>query len=172
MKLTTAAYRRPSGKNIHRFPDSKDSDEWGVMPDAGYDLRLSDHEQGLLLADRQQRDILRPHPAAERHATGPGGQPAAATTPRCCRAVPAAGPSPASATAGSAAAKAAGRGRAAGSRRREKSPASPPPRTIAAAGPTAPASSIANCRWPVKYLTDQLAGARSKACITQPGATS
>ena len=35
LKLTTAAYRRPSGKNIHRFPDAKDKDEWGVMPDLG-----------------------------------------------------------------------------------------------------------------------------------------
>ena len=26
LKLTTAAYFRPSGKNIHRFPDSKDTD--------------------------------------------------------------------------------------------------------------------------------------------------
>ena len=33
LKLTTASYHRPSGKNIHRFPDAKDSDEWGVMPD-------------------------------------------------------------------------------------------------------------------------------------------
>ena len=42
LKLTTASYWRPSGKNIHRFPDKKDfeaakidPDEWGVKPDAG-----------------------------------------------------------------------------------------------------------------------------------------
>ena len=29
LKLTTAAYRRPSGKNIHRFPDSKETDAMG-----------------------------------------------------------------------------------------------------------------------------------------------
>src|SRR5690349_21718964 len=41
LKLTTASYIRPSGKNIHRFPDKKDfesahidPDEWGVKPDA------------------------------------------------------------------------------------------------------------------------------------------
>ena len=44
LKLTTAAYKRPSGKNIHRFPDSKDKDEWGVMPDLGYELGLGDQE--------------------------------------------------------------------------------------------------------------------------------
>ena len=32
LKLTTASYCRPNGKNIHRFPDAKDTDEWGVMP--------------------------------------------------------------------------------------------------------------------------------------------
>jgi carboxyl-terminal processing protease len=39
LKLTTASYWRPSGKNIHRFPDSKDTDDWGVRPtDSGYRL--------------------------------------------------------------------------------------------------------------------------------------
>ncbi|HEY7331171.1 MAG TPA: S41 family peptidase [Gemmataceae bacterium] len=39
LKLTTASYWRPSGKNIHRFPDSKDSDDWGVRPtESGYKL--------------------------------------------------------------------------------------------------------------------------------------
>ena len=39
LKLTTASYWRPSGKNIHRFPDSKDTDEWGVKPnDFGFKL--------------------------------------------------------------------------------------------------------------------------------------
>jgi carboxyl-terminal processing protease len=32
LKLTTASYWRPSGKNIHRLPDSKETDEWGVQP--------------------------------------------------------------------------------------------------------------------------------------------
>ena len=46
LKLTTASYWRPSGKNIHRFADRKafeaagiDPDEWGVRPnDSGYAL--------------------------------------------------------------------------------------------------------------------------------------
>jgi len=37
LKLTTASYWRPNGKNIHRFFDSKDTDDWGVRPnDSGY----------------------------------------------------------------------------------------------------------------------------------------
>jgi carboxyl-terminal processing protease len=37
LKLTTASYWRPSGKNIHRFPDAKENDDWGVKPnDSGF----------------------------------------------------------------------------------------------------------------------------------------
>ena len=39
LKLTTATYWRPSGKNIHRMPGAKPTDEWGVKPDAGLDVR-------------------------------------------------------------------------------------------------------------------------------------
>lgn len=58
LKLTTASYVRPNGHNIHRFPDAKESDEWGVMPDAGYDLKLSDREFLQLQLYRRDRDIL------------------------------------------------------------------------------------------------------------------
>jgi carboxyl-terminal processing protease len=58
LKLTTAGYRRPNGHNIHRFPDSKETDEWGVMPDAGYELKLPDDEMASLVRDRRDRDIL------------------------------------------------------------------------------------------------------------------
>jgi carboxyl-terminal processing protease len=58
LKLTTASYLRPSGKNIHRFPDAKDQDEWGVTPDKGYDLKLSDKEFVELIKDRRRRDVL------------------------------------------------------------------------------------------------------------------
>lgn len=58
LKLTTASYRRPNGKNIHRFPNAKETDEWGVMPDASFDLRLSDAEMLALVQDRRTRDIL------------------------------------------------------------------------------------------------------------------
>ena len=58
LKLTTASYQRPSGKNIHRFPEAKETDEWGVLPDAGYDLKLNDAEQDELVIYRHKRDIL------------------------------------------------------------------------------------------------------------------
>src|SRR5204862_184626 len=42
LKLTTASYWRPSGKNIHRFPDSKEADEWGVKPNPGFEVVMKE----------------------------------------------------------------------------------------------------------------------------------
>jgi carboxyl-terminal processing protease len=58
LKLTTASYWRPSGKNIHRFPDSKDSDEWGVRPDKGYDFPMTDSERLAYHNYRLDRDVV------------------------------------------------------------------------------------------------------------------
>ncbi len=153
LKLTTAAYFRPSGKNIHRFPDSKDTDVWGVMPDAGYDMRLSDHEEGLLLADRQQRDILRPHPASGgERATAPGSQPPKNdTTVLPLQPVPV-GPQSAAAPRGPAPVKSATASQEAG-------PAARPRRSGAAAKSHAPFVDR-QLQMAVEYLTDQLARAK------------
>ncbi|HKB38196.1 MAG TPA: S41 family peptidase [Gemmataceae bacterium] len=59
LKLTTASYWRPSGKNIHRFPDSKESDEWGVKPDAGMEVTLTREERIEYARWRNDRDIVR-----------------------------------------------------------------------------------------------------------------
>ncbi|MBY0230349.1 MAG: S41 family peptidase [Gemmataceae bacterium] len=66
LKLTTASYWRPSGKNIHRFPDKKDfeaakidADEWGVSPDKGLDVPMKDEERVKWMAWRADRDIIR-----------------------------------------------------------------------------------------------------------------
>jgi carboxyl-terminal processing protease len=60
LKLTTAAYHRPSGKNINRLSDAKDDDEWGVTPNDGYRLRLNDKQMYDLLAFHRQRNIVNP----------------------------------------------------------------------------------------------------------------
>ncbi|MCI0641405.1 MAG: S41 family peptidase [Gemmataceae bacterium] len=59
LKLTTASYWRPSGRNIHRFPDSKEQDEWGVKPDDGFEVKLSDDERIEYFRWRRDRDIVR-----------------------------------------------------------------------------------------------------------------
>ncbi|MAR08749.1 MAG: peptidase S41 [Blastopirellula sp.] len=48
LKLTTASYHRPSGKNIHRGPDAKETDEWGVSPTDGYAVKLRGGELSQL----------------------------------------------------------------------------------------------------------------------------
>jgi carboxyl-terminal processing protease len=58
LKLTVATYWRPSGKNIHRFKDAKDSDEWGVSPNPGMEVNLSDREYFELIENRRDRDAL------------------------------------------------------------------------------------------------------------------
>ncbi|MBN2216504.1 MAG: S41 family peptidase, partial [Pirellulales bacterium] len=64
LKLTTASYHRPSGKNIHRFPGAADADDWGVKPDEGYEVRLSTADLALLLISLRERDVLQPHGTA------------------------------------------------------------------------------------------------------------
>ena len=64
LKLTTQSYRRPSGKNIHRFPDSKDTDEWGVKPTPGFEVKLTDEERLQYLLGRRKRDVVPGKPVA------------------------------------------------------------------------------------------------------------
>jgi carboxyl-terminal processing protease len=79
LKLTTASYWRPNGKNIHRFPDKKDfeaakidPDEWGVKPDKGFEVSMTDEERLDYLVYRSERDVVRakPKPAAKDKKTG------------------------------------------------------------------------------------------------------
>jgi carboxyl-terminal processing protease len=59
LKLTVATYQRPSGKNIHRFKNAKSSDEWGVSPDNGLEVKVNpgrDYETWAL--GRRERDSI------------------------------------------------------------------------------------------------------------------
>lgn len=58
LKLTVATYWRPSGENIHRFKDSKPSDEWGVSPNEGMEVEVSDKQYVAWFKARQERDLL------------------------------------------------------------------------------------------------------------------
>jgi carboxyl-terminal processing protease len=64
LKLTTQSYHRPSGRNIHRFPDSKESDEWGVSPNPGFAVKLTDEERYNYLIARRKRDVVQGKPGA------------------------------------------------------------------------------------------------------------
>jgi carboxyl-terminal processing protease len=44
LKLPVAAYYRPSGKNVNRYPYSKETDDWGVLPNSGCEIAMTDEE--------------------------------------------------------------------------------------------------------------------------------
>ena len=60
VKLTTEIWLTPAGKNIHRWPDSKDADEWGVRPDAGLEVKLTDAQRADYVRHDRDADIIRP----------------------------------------------------------------------------------------------------------------
>lgn len=58
LRLTVATYWRPSGRNIHRFKDARPGDEWGVSPDEGLEVRMTDEQYLARVLERQRRDTL------------------------------------------------------------------------------------------------------------------
>jgi carboxyl-terminal processing protease len=56
LKLTTASYWRPSNKNIHRGAQSLATDDWGVRPDPGFEVLLTDDLLEDWVQWRQDRD--------------------------------------------------------------------------------------------------------------------
>lgn len=56
LKITTASYWRPNGKNIHRSEDAKEEDEWGVSPDEGFELKLTTEQEIEVIRYRNLRD--------------------------------------------------------------------------------------------------------------------
>jgi carboxyl-terminal processing protease len=62
LKLTTAGYLRPSGENIHRFPGAPETDAWGVRPDDGLEIALTEDELDAYQAERNRRDAIVAHP--------------------------------------------------------------------------------------------------------------
>lgn len=58
MKITTASYWRPSGKNIHRPHDAGEKADWGVSPDEGYKVMPTGDEQTRWRVWRAHRDAV------------------------------------------------------------------------------------------------------------------
>ena len=70
LKLTTQYYYLPSGKNIMR---KKDATEWGVEPDAAFNIPLTTEENKAVLLARSQSEII--HKGAAAGASGVATQP-------------------------------------------------------------------------------------------------
>jgi carboxyl-terminal processing protease len=57
LKLTTYYYWRPSGKNIHRRKGDKDDADWGVRPDPGWEVDVTDAASVKMRKQRRYRDV-------------------------------------------------------------------------------------------------------------------
>ena len=67
LKLTTATYFRPNGKNIHRAIreyQEEDPEEWGVKPSDGLRVSLTDEQLVAVFQARRNRDVVRNRTAA------------------------------------------------------------------------------------------------------------
>jgi carboxyl-terminal processing protease len=58
LKLTTASYWRPSEHNIHRFEGDGPEKEWGVSPDEGMAVPMTDEQRIARYRWRRQRDVV------------------------------------------------------------------------------------------------------------------
>ena len=58
LKLTTASFWRPNGKNLHKFPTSKEEEDWGVRPHANYTLNLSPAERSELYDHLKRQEVI------------------------------------------------------------------------------------------------------------------
>jgi len=60
VKLTAEVWLTPNGRNIHRWPTSKDTDEWGVTPDTGLDVKLTSEDRRQHMLVLNQLDKIKP----------------------------------------------------------------------------------------------------------------
>lgn len=57
LRLTIASYWRPSGKDMHKRRTSKNTDDWGVRPDAGLEASLTNEQYETFVLGRRERDL-------------------------------------------------------------------------------------------------------------------
>jgi carboxyl-terminal processing protease len=60
LRLSVGQFHRPSGKNLGRLSDSKPWDEWGVLPDEGFEVRLTSDVRRQIRQWRQVHDLRAP----------------------------------------------------------------------------------------------------------------
>ncbi|MEO2089205.1 MAG: S41 family peptidase, partial [Gemmataceae bacterium] len=60
LKLTTERWLTPNGKNIHRWPESKETDDWGVRPDAGLEVKMTPEQIVQTILHQREAERIRP----------------------------------------------------------------------------------------------------------------
>lgn len=68
LKLTTAHYALPSGRNLHRH---EDSDSWGVDPDPGFHVAMSDDANREMVMARREYEAIGSTANGEDHWSDP-----------------------------------------------------------------------------------------------------
>ena len=63
-KMSGGTYTRPNGKNLQRFPKSKPTDDWGLRPDPGYEIPMS-NDLGRTMKEMHVLYALRPGDSRE-----------------------------------------------------------------------------------------------------------
>jgi carboxyl-terminal processing protease len=58
LRLTIASYWRPSGKDIHKRKDAKPTDPWGVQPNKGLEVNLTNELFAAWYKARRERDLM------------------------------------------------------------------------------------------------------------------
>src|SRR5207248_114475 len=59
IKLTTATFWRPSGKNINKSSTKgSDDEDWGILPDKGYLMKLTPKERDELADQQRDTEII------------------------------------------------------------------------------------------------------------------
>ena len=64
MKVTTASFWRPNGKNLNKLSTKgADTDEWGVTPNKGFAMKLSGRERRQLYDHFRDSEVIARHDA-------------------------------------------------------------------------------------------------------------
>lgn len=78
VKLTTEEWLTPNGRNIHRWPESTEKDEWGVKPNPGLEVQMTDDDRRKYVRHMLSLDAVKgkpgtaaPAPVADK----PAGEP-------------------------------------------------------------------------------------------------
>jgi carboxyl-terminal processing protease len=77
VKLTSEIWLTPSGKHIQKKPNAKPEDEWGVRPDAGYEVKMTDDQFVQMILHQRAAEVVRDKPTDPEPKTDPPKEPPA-----------------------------------------------------------------------------------------------